>query len=320
MKKKYVRREEEISYPKTNNSSINVGRTPQVSGKSVKNFTGTIDYLVAGTGFNNGITQNFHANVTADKNSVCDLSTFTFETVINSGLLADISLVKNGSNFSKKVAAGINRSALKASFTASPGSLVYINGQQQASPQLNALDYTHPLMATVFSENGRNFQNYVITLDSRSSEANLIAFNIPAKQVAAPRIEAANHSIGIWVNKNANLSMLTPSFSVSANARVYVNNVTQWNGLTTNNFTKPLVYQVVSEDESSAVDWTVTVMIDSTKPVITLAGDTPMKVAFGSLFTDPGATASDNLDGDITTKIVLAGSVNTNIIGSYKLT
>jgi hypothetical protein len=45
-----------------------------------------------------------------------------------------------------------------------------------------------------------------------------------------------------------------------------------------------------------------------------------MKVAFGSLFTDPGATASDNLDGDITTKIVLAGSVNTNIIGSYKLT
>ena len=132
MKKKYVRREEEISYPKTNNSSINVGRTPQVSGKSVKNFTGTIDYLVAGTGFNSEITQTFHANVTADKNSACDLTAFTFEIAVNPGLSGQNSPDKNGRNFYKKVAAGINRSALKASFTASPGSLVYINGQQQS--------------------------------------------------------------------------------------------------------------------------------------------------------------------------------------------
>ena len=45
-----------------------------------------------------------------------------------------------------------------------------------------------------------------------------------------------------------------------------------------------------------------------------------MKVAYGSIFTDPGATASDNVDGDITSGIVTAGKVNTNAIGSYKLT
>ncbi len=140
-------------------------------------------------------------------------------------------------------------------------------------------------------------------LDSRSSEANLTAFKIPGKQVFATNIEAANHSIGLWVNKNADLSMLTPSFSVSANARVYVNNVTQWNGITTNNFTYPLVYQVVSEDESKTVEWNVTVKIDDTKPVITLAGETPIKIAYGTPFTDPGATAFDNVDGDITVKI-----------------
>jgi hypothetical protein len=299
------------------NSTVTVGNTPQVSGKSVNNFTGTVDYKVAGIGFNTGITQTFHVNVTGDLNSACDLTSFTFETAINPGLSGQIALDRNGSNFYKKVTAGIDRSALKATYTASPGSLVKING---INPKLTALDYTYPLMVTVISENGRAFQNYSITLDSRSSEAKLITFNIPGKQVNLSAIEATNHGIGIWVNKNADLSMLTPAFSVSANTRVYVNNVTQWNGITTNNFTRPLVYQVVSEDESTTVDWNVTVKIDNIKPVITLAGDTPMNVAYGSVFANPGATALDNVDGDITAKIVLTGSVNTNKIGTYKLT
>jgi hypothetical protein len=302
------------------NSTVTVGNTPQVSGKTVNNFSGTVDYTVAGIGFNTGITQTFHANVTLDTNSDCDLTAFTFETANNPGLSGQIALAKNGSNFYKKVTPGTVLSALKATYTSSQGSSVFINGIQQTSPQLTALDYTHPLMAKVVSENGRSFRNYSLIVDSRNSEANLIAFNISGNQVAASNIVAANHSIGIWVNKKADLSMLTPTFSVSANAHVYVNNVTQWNGITSNNFSRPLVYQVVSEDESTTVDWNVTVKIDYTKPVIKLAGDTPMKVAYGAVFADPGATALDNVDGDLTSKIVVTGSVYTNIIGTYRLT
>ena len=301
-------------------STVTVGNTPQVSGKTVNNFTGTVDYTVAGIGFNTGITQTFQVKVSHDTNSACDLTAFTFETVNNPGLSGQIALDKNGSNFYKKVTPGTVLSALKATYTNSQGSLVFINGIQQTSPQLSALDYTHPLMAKVVSENGRSFQQYSITVDSRNSQAYLNAFNIPGKQVGSTNIVAANHSIGIWVNKKANLSMLTPSFSVSTNARVYVNNVTQWNGITSNNFSQPLVYRISSEDESTSVDWNVTVKIDDTKPVIKLSGDTPMKVAYGAIFADPGATALDNVDGDLTSKIVLNGSVNTNIVGAYKLT
>ena len=44
---------------------------------------------------------------------------------------------------------------------------------------------------------------------------------------------------------------------------------------------------------------------DTTAPVITLVGDTQITVEVGSTYTDLGATASDNYDGDITADIVI---------------
>ncbi len=59
---------------------------------------------------------------------------------------------------------------------------------------------------------------------------------------------------------------------------------------------------------------------DLTAPVITLTGDNPMTVYQGATFTDPGATAEDNIDGDITSEIVVTGNVDTNTIATYELT
>lgn len=59
---------------------------------------------------------------------------------------------------------------------------------------------------------------------------------------------------------------------------------------------------------------------DTVAPVITLLGNNPMQVGFGTVFTDPGATASDGCAGDLTSSIVVTGSVDTNIVGFYALT
>lgn len=69
----------------------------------------------------------------------------------------------------------------------------------------------------------------------------------------------------------------------------------------------------------STGSFTVTV-VDTTKPVITLLGTTPVSVTIGDSYTDAGATASDIVDGDITANIVLGGSVNTSTLGTYVLT
>jgi len=59
---------------------------------------------------------------------------------------------------------------------------------------------------------------------------------------------------------------------------------------------------------------------DKTAPVITLLGATPVTVAPGLIYTDAGATATDNVDGDITANIVTINPVNTASIGTYTVT
>ena len=59
---------------------------------------------------------------------------------------------------------------------------------------------------------------------------------------------------------------------------------------------------------------------DTVAPVITLNGANPMQVGFGTVFTDPGATASDGCAGNLTASIVVTGSVDTNTVGFYALT
>jgi cytochrome c peroxidase len=58
---------------------------------------------------------------------------------------------------------------------------------------------------------------------------------------------------------------------------------------------------------------------DTTRPVITLNGSSSMSLNQGTAFTDPGATASDNKDGNITNRISVSGTVNSNLPGTYRL-
>ena len=54
--------------------------------------------------------------------------------------------------------------------------------------------------------------------------------------------------------------------------------------------------------------------------LITLNGDAQITIEVGTTYTDPGATASDNSDGDITADIVTVNNVDTSVIGSYTVT
>lgn len=80
---------------------------------------------------------------------------------------------------------------------------------------------------------------------------------------------------------------------------------------------------VVLTTASNTVLWATntatTPNADTTKPVITLIGSASMTVTKGSAFSDPGATATDNVDGNLTGKIVKSGSVNTATAGTYTL-
>ncbi|MEQ1851498.1 MAG: DUF5011 domain-containing protein, partial [Chthoniobacteraceae bacterium] len=83
-----------------------------------------------------------------------------------------------------------------------------------------------------------------------------------------------------------------------------------------------LTYNVSDMAGNAAVAVTRTVNVtDQTAPVITLVGANPLVVAVGGTFTDPGATAVDNVDGDRTGQIVVSGGpVVTTAPGTFTLT
>ena len=65
----------------------------------------------------------------------------------------------------------------------------------------------------------------------------------------------------------------------------------------------------------------IVVISDVGAPIITLLGDTTINIALGGTFTDPGATATDDEDGDITANIVVGGDVvDVNTAGTYIIT
>ena len=59
---------------------------------------------------------------------------------------------------------------------------------------------------------------------------------------------------------------------------------------------------------------------DSTAPIITLNGQAIATINLNSTYTDAGATATDKVDGDLTSSIVTTGVVNTSIEGDYIIT
>ena len=61
-------------------------------------------------------------------------------------------------------------------------------------------------------------------------------------------------------------------------------------------------------------------MVDTTIPVITLAGIATVDIEVGSTYTDDGATALDNYDGGVTSSIVIVNPVDETTVGTYTVT
>ncbi len=72
---------------------------------------------------------------------------------------------------------------------------------------------------------------------------------------------------------------------------------------------------------SNVATVSITVNAVNDRPEITLLGPAIINLMTGDAFTDPGATANDEEDGDITANIVVGGDVvDTNTVGTYVIT
>ncbi|HRY33478.1 MAG TPA: DUF5011 domain-containing protein [Bacteroidales bacterium] len=59
---------------------------------------------------------------------------------------------------------------------------------------------------------------------------------------------------------------------------------------------------------------------DTTAPVITLIGGATVYIDLGQAWVDPGFTAEDDEDGDITAQVVVTGTVDNKVVNEYMIT
>ena len=80
-------------------------------------------------------------------------------------------------------------------------------------------------------------------------------------------------------------------------------------------------YNVTDSNGNKATEVVRTVkVVDTVKPVITLNGKATVTIEVGTQYVDAGATAVDNYDGTITSKIVKTGTVDHTKLGTYTIT
>jgi len=72
--------------------------------------------------------------------------------------------------------------------------------------------------------------------------------------------------------------------------------------------------------ESAESEAIAELVVDSTPPVIALLGEATINLEAGATYIDAGATAADDVDGDITPSIAVLNPVDTATPGTYAVT
>ena len=84
--------------------------------------------------------------------------------------------------------------------------------------------------------------------------------------------------------------------------------------------TTEVAYLKVSDSSNNTCKVKVEPKLYDGEPTLTLKGSTSDTIIKGNKYSDPGYSASDKCDGDLTSSVKVSGSVKTDTIGTYTIT
>ncbi|MFF2092205.1 S-layer homology domain-containing protein, partial [Paenibacillus sp. NPDC058174] len=188
-------------------------------------------------------------------NTEKELNTFSF-----AGLTPAVTGTINGTNVTLTVPYGTNVTALAATFSSSAGSTVKVGNVAQVSG-VTLNDYTSPVIYTVTAQDGST-KDYTVTVSVASNtEKELNTFSFAGLTPAVTgTINGTN--VTLTVPYGTDVTALAATFSNSAGSSVKVGTVAQVSGVTSNDYTSPVIYTVTAQDGSTK-DYTVTVSVAS---------------------------------------------------------
>ena len=194
-----------------------------------------------------------NSNVFIVLSSGCDLVSFGIKDPL-------VSATFTGNTIKITVPYGTDPTQLVATYTASSKATVRVGNTFQVSGAtvnnfINAITYI------VTAENGISKQyivQVIIAPKPKSTEKDILTFGLLSPKTVAT---LSDTTIKLTVPYGTDVTKLIAEFTVSSIAKVMIQQVEQVSGVTSNNFTKSVVYTVVAEDGSTK-EYVVNVIVE----------------------------------------------------------
>jgi len=137
----------------------------------------------------------------------------------------------------------------------SPGDVITFNLYDSSKNKITKVTKTINFVAT--QNLGNLFQSYSIAEPALNNKAEIISFDFLNINKVSSLINSGSVKVGI--TQGNSLTNLTPVYVLSTGARLYKNRILQSSGTTSMSFVAPVTYEVLSEDESTLISYTVEV-------------------------------------------------------------
>lgn len=238
------------------------------------------------------------------------------------------------------------KSSTKASFKSDAKMLLQaIEYKKLENENFNPLEVTKENMQTLVGINSINYNQVNITVTDGTINVMLVGDNVwdgftaygtikNMKVVNTENYDLIPPSITILGDNPANIGRGTIYTDASATAtdledgNISISSIvirdinnTVVSSIDTSTFTTYTITYTAEDingNQSSAIRRVN--IVDKIPPTLTILGDNPQNINVGSIYTDSGATALDDIDGDITSNIVTTGTVNPSALGVYEIT
>jgi len=268
------------------NIEITGASVSPLSGET-QNFTGSVDYTVTAE---DNTTQAYTVTVTVAADSAKDITSFDFVD-----LTPNVTGFIVGTDISLDVPFETDVTALIPTIIITGTSVNPVSGVAQ--------DFTSPVTYTVTAADNST-QDYTVTVIV-AEPSDLTALTAAITEAQSKYDAAVEGSLPGEYPAPLKADLQTAINIASA---------------ITNTSVQSVVDDAVTTLNDAVTTFEAGIVLDTTPPVITLGGISVMNIYMGSTYVDAGATASDNVDGNITANISSVNPVNPAVVGAYTIT
>ena len=297
------------TFTKSTNATVKAGTNDQTSGVTANNFSSTVAYTVFAQDYttSNNNKQIYTVTVTNDPpNSEAKITDFRFNGLSSPSVGV---INEQTGTISVVIPFAADITNLVAVFTNSPLSTVKIGNAGQTSG-VTPNNFTLPLTYVVTAENGI-VKNYAVTVVKAPAAIgkSFLSFNFEAQfdPDIIGLVDTLAKTIRLTVPLSQSVTSLRASFVTSPFSKVFIESVPQVSGVTSNDFTNPVIYKCVAEDGSINL-YTVTVLHDrasSSKDILTFRFDGLLREAIG-VIDQSRMTVTVRVPGETNVKSLVA--------------